>query len=229
MKIYFGLDEIEGGWDRYMDRFTLLEIPENRKPATVETLNRWRVESPKGFAFVLHAPKAFNDELSAIVDRGENSISPALQAAWEQLEERARALAAKCILFETDAEFTPSTRSRELLKEVAEKFGGSTKAKLMWSSFGLWEPESTRDFAEGLGLAYAIDPFMLHQDGGKFSHGDACFVIQERAGSRRYFDQWDFEQMIDWSQNYDRVFVLLRGRYKTKHARELGDVLGRAD
>jgi hypothetical protein len=227
VKIYFGLDEIEGGWDRYMDRFTLLEVPETRNPATVETLNRWRVESPRGFAFVHHATQAFSDELSAIVDRGNDSITDALRAEWKLIVARADALAAKAILIETDASFTPSTRSRELMRALSDEFGASSNARIIWSAFGLWEVDSTREFAESIGLAYAFDPFMLHQEGGSFTHGDACFVVHERAGSRRYFDQYDFEQMLEWCKPYDRVFTLLRGRYKSKHARELGDVVSR--
>jgi hypothetical protein len=227
VKIYFGLDEIEGGWDRYMDRFNLLEVPETKNPATVETLNRWRVESPRGFAFVLHAPRAFTDELSAIVDRGDDSPTDTLREAWSEVVERSSALAAKAILIETDAEFTPSTRSRALLEKVSEEFGSTVKARLIWSSFGLWEPASTRDFAESIGLAYALDPFIHQQEGGTFTHGDGCFVVQERSGSRRYFDQFDFENMLEWGETYDRVFVLLKGRYKSKHARELGDVVAR--
>lgn len=229
MKIYFGLDEIEGGWDRYMDRYTLMEVPETKNPATVETLNRWRVESPRGFAFVLHATREFIAELEAIVDRGDNAPTPALDAAWKAIEERANALAAKGILIETGPEFTPSTRSRELLQHLAERYGSTVKAKLIWASFGLWEAESTRDFAESIGLVYAIDPFMFRQEGTSFSNGDACFLVQERAGSRRFFDQYDFEQMIEWASVYDRVFVLLHGRYKSKHARELFDVAQRLD
>lgn len=227
VKIYFGLDEIEGGWDRYMDRYNLLEVPETKNPATVETLNRWRVESSRGFAFVLHATRDFTDELSAIADRGEDSPTDALDAAWEEVESRSKALAAKAILLETGPEFTPSTRTRQLLEKVQERYGDRLNAKFIWSSFGLWEADSTRDFAESIGMIYAVDPFLFHQEQVAFTHGDACFMIQERAGSRRFFDQYDFEQMLEWAAGYDRLFVLLRGRYKSKHARELYDVVQR--
>ena len=46
-------------------------------------------------------------------------------------------------------------------------------------------------------------------------------MLTERAGLRRKLDQFDMETMIDWAENYDRAFVLLRGRFKWDHAKEL--------
>ena len=225
-KIYYGTSELQHGWDRYYEQYNLFEIKlegSDRDPS-VKTLNRWRVNSPKGFAFVLHAPPAISAALVQAHQRDTLALGAAFERAWEQLLELAHAVAAKAILIATPMEFTPGESSRALLKALSERMAGQ-KAALIWDAEGLWEPVPTRAWAEEHGIILAHDPFMAIKEGGAPCKSTACFMLNERAGMRRKFDQYDMEDLVLWSSGTQRSFVLLRGRFAHDHARELRHVL----
>lgn len=224
-KLYFGTDEINQGWDRYFDVCNAFEMRHPREqPPTLQTLNSWRVNSPRGFAFLMHANPDFVDRLEWLAERDKHSLDDRALTAWTATLERANAVAAKGIIIETPFEFTPSSRSRALMEDVA-KLAADFKGVLIWESHGVWPVEETRDFAESIGLAYVIDPFQTESEGIEFSHGDAVFSITERSGLRRNFDDYDFSRMLRFTESYNRAFVLLRGQYKWRHARELNELL----
>jgi len=227
-KIYFGCDELERGWEHYFTLCNAFEVVPPANPATrptLKTLNSWRVKSPRGFCFVLHAEPAVVDAAVSAYERDDPTIGDALRAAWAETEERAHALAAKAILLPTPPEFRPSTPSREFLRNVAEELAAETSRRVIWEPSGLWDTTTSRDFAESIGLAYALDPFIAEQEDVGFTHGDACFRVTERAAMRRSFEAYEFERMLSMAEPYDRVFTLLSGRFKFRHLRELSQLV----
>jgi hypothetical protein len=222
-KIYYGCDELARGWEQYFKRCNALEIDIESfdAPPKIETLNRWRVDSPRGFCFVLDVAPQFTDALAKLSDRGADQLDDAVRQGWQTTLERAHALAAKAILIKTPADFFPGSVSRTLLERVAEELVADASPAVIWESQGPWELKGTREFAESIGLVYGYDPFIAYREGLGFTHGDACWVLTERAGLRRKLDQFDMETMIAWAENYDRAFVMLRGRFKWDHAKEL--------
>lgn len=225
--LYFGCDEVPKGWERYFSECNLLELDLDdfdAKPKT-STLNTWRVSSPRGFAFVLHASDEFVAELCRLRDAEQTTISDRLRHAWQAILNDAAALAAKAVLLQTPPEFSPGPLSQALMTQVAQELARPAKPALIWESSGLWSMAPTRDFAESVGLAYALDPFIAQRDELGWTHGDACWVITERAGNRRKFDQFDFERLVHWAQSYERAFILLRGRFQWQHAREMRHAL----
>lgn len=222
-KIYYGCDEVPRGWGHYFKQCNALQLDLETYDALpkTSTLNRWRVESPRGFCFVLYADSAFTAALMRVSARGQTELDDATRAAWQVNLERARALAAKAILIRTPAKFTPGPASRALMTQVAQELAGPAKPAVIWQSDGLWQLKDTRNFAEDVGLVYAMDPFIARREELEFTHGDAAWVLSERAGLRRKFDQFDMELLLDLAESYDRVFCLLRGRFKWDHAREL--------
>ncbi|MFP4601189.1 MAG: hypothetical protein ACLFVJ_23275 [Persicimonas sp.] len=230
-KIYYGCDELPRGWEQYFKLCNAVELdldPLDAPPKT-STLNRWRVDSPRGFGFVLHADRGFREGLADLADRGATELNARVRKGWETTVERAHALAAKAILIKTPPEFFPGSVSRGLLELVAEEFVGPAKQAVIWDSQGPWQLDQTRDYARDLGMIYAYDPFIAHREEVPFTHGDTCWVLTERAGLRRKFDQFDMETLTAWADHYDRAFVLLRGRFKWDHARELKMALEYAD
>jgi hypothetical protein len=224
-RIYFGCDDTALGWDRAMSTCDAMEVPINdRQPPTLKTLNKWRVESPKGFCFVLHVDPSVSEGLLKQSEAGRKTLTEEILAGWKLTLDRASALSAKAVLLRTPAGFMPGETQRELIKAIAELDRGK-KLALIWEAEGLWSVESARTFAESIGLVYAFDPFLAERDELPMTSGSACFVLTERASMRRKFDQFDLERLVDWSTAYDRSFVLLRGRFKWEHARELHHVL----
>lgn len=220
-RIYYGCDEVPMGWERYFALCDALEIPHSEKFPSISTLNRWRVDSPKGFAFIPHAVPELMPAMMAATARGEGKMTDAVREAWAATEERAQALAAKAILMRTPLDFFPSTGNRQLIEAMGAELLADSKRVVIWEAIGSWPVEESREFAEANGFCFAIDPFIAAQEQIPFTRGDACFVVTERAALRRNFDQFDMEQLVEWAGSYDRAFVLFRGQYKFRHAKEL--------
>lgn len=222
-KLYYGCDELDRGWDHYFKRCNALQLDLETLDALPKTatLNRWRVESPKGFSFTLCADSKFVNALTRLSARGATELDAAAREAWQANVDRAHALAARAILIRTPANFRPGQISRDLLEKVVTELAAPIKPLVIWESDGLWQLRDTLEFANSIGLVYAHDPFIAYREEIPHTSGDAAWVLTERAGLRRKLDQFDMETMIDWADNYQRVFCFMRGRFKWEHAREL--------
>lgn len=231
--IYFGFDEVAYGWPRYFDLCNGYELRNGASPEddpTTSTLNRWRVESPRGFGWVIHATTEVTELLVDAYERGETRLDDAIEEALAETEARAHALGAKAIIVETDGALPPSDTSRALIVDLGNRLHAVTKRALLWESSGLWTFEDGSEVAANAGFSYVVDPFLLHAEELELPRTPvAAFRITERAAARRQFDSWEFEQLLDWCDNHERAFILLAGRYKIPHAKELSLLLRAQD
>ncbi len=227
-KVYFGCDEIPRHWSQYFTLCNAIELDLDQLdniPRT-KTLNRWRVESPRGFAFKLHVDSAVVDGLNEAAAAERVEFNDAMRKGWENTLERASALAARALILSTPSTFSPGTTSRALIEKFSSELGQEFDRPIIWDAHGMWDTGSTRELARDVGLTYAYDPFLAIRDEIEFLHGDGAFILNERAGMRRDFDRYDIRRLLDSLQPYNRAFVLLRGRFKWEHARLFRDLLG---
>ena len=237
VKVYFGCDEVEPSWSRYVETCNSLEVRVDRGPdPAIKTLNRWRVETPRGFCFVLQADPRLGQRLDELAYGGASRLpgkDAVLEEALAVTEARAHALAARALLLETPPGFTPGADAEALLEALVAQINerASKRRALIWEPGGLWTVERALEVAEPLGLTVAHDPFLAAREDveAPTAGGDVCYVLTERAAMRRRFDQFDMEEIIDRAEDADRAFVLLRGRFKWHHARELRHVLAAFD
>lgn len=224
-KYYVGCDEVTKGWSRYFDLCSALEVPwqADDRP-TIKTMNTWRVSSPKGFAFIPHVQPAVVDALVAHGARGAKELSADFAELWAPTGDRARALAARAVLVSTPFDFTPTPTNRALLADFGKRLADlGFKTPVIWENTGMWEPEDSAEVARKAGLTYLQNPFSNFEGELQLfgKGGDLALTLSERGGTRRHFDTYDMEQLIDGTMNFDRVYVMLRGQYKWRHAREL--------
>jgi len=230
-RYYFGTDELVHGWDDYFELCNAFELDFQRyeEPPTRETLHRWRVESPKNFCFILRAPPVVRDYLESAADAADaNAPGDAperIERAWSEMLEDADALAARALHVPTAESLRPGEAHRKRLASFAEQHVDGLDRPVLWEPSGLWTIEQTRAAADETGLTPVYDPFIAHREGVEFRHGDVGFALSERPGMRRQFDLFDFRELLDWTQKYDRVFIMLRGRHKWAHAQHLADAI----
>lgn len=213
MNIYYGCDETSQGWARYYQTCNAIELslPQENTPS-IQTLNRWRVDSPKGFAYILSVPEPA--VLEALTPDGP-------QDAWLLVLEQARALAAKVLYLKTPFEFGPNDINRARIQDLAQRVKDHGRT-LIWEPEGMWPAEQTYAFARTNAMMLAIDPFLWIREGYERANAsDVCFVLTERASARRKFDQYDIEELLDYAEPAQRLFVMCRGRFKWDHVREL--------
>lgn len=227
--IYFGFDEVVYGWPRYFDLCNAFEVRNAASPQddpSIATLNKWRVESPRGFAWIVHTDREVEQLLLEAFEAGRTFFDERLDEALDRTEARAHALAAKAIILETGPDLPPSDTSRALIRALGEQLRARTKRALLWESSGLWTHEDAGRVAQGGGFAHVVDPYLVEADGGAPGGGAvAAFRITERAAARRQFDGWELEQLLEWGGQSERAFVLLAGRFKIAHAKELALLL----
>ena len=229
MTIYYGFDEVLYGWDRYFDLCNAFELRQESNPdddPNTATLNRWRVDSPKGFAWIMHVDRAVIDGLLTSFEAGSPSVADAADGL-RRTEERAHALAAKALMLATPPDLPPSDTSRALIRDLAGQLREhSPKRVLLWEPSGLWTDEDAGAIAEQCGLTLTVDPFLRNAEGQAPSPAPvAAYRVTERAAARRQFDSWEMEQLINWADANERTFVLLAGRYQIPHAKELAHLL----
>lgn len=227
-KVYFSCDEIPRDWGRYSSLCNALEtrLETLDHPPKTETLNTWRVNTPKGFAFLLHAHRDVVCGLTEAAATGKIRLDDATRRGWDATIAQAEALAAKAIVIQTPHGFSPNQTSRAQLDELAKELLPNWNRPVIWEPQGMWDPILTRSFAAERGLILAYDPFIALREEEGLGKGDAAFVINERAGMRREFDRWDFSSLLDELRSHNRAFCLLRGQFKWRHAtlfRELLD------
>ena len=224
-RYFYGCDEVTRGWESYFDLCNAVELDLSKfdEPPKIETLNGWRVDSPKNFCFILHLEPQIRRYLGKgdeLVPDSREEYPDVVEEAWQTTLERASALAARALLVSTGESFSPGETNRKRMRAFVEHFAGETDAPLLWEPSGLWNVEDTCEFADEAGLVPVYDPFVAQREGFEFTHGDVGFVITERPGMRRQFDVFDFKELMRWTDNYDRVFSMLRGRHKWAHAQQ---------
>ncbi|RDV39071.1 hypothetical protein DV096_00420 [Bradymonadaceae bacterium TMQ3] len=226
-KFYYACDPTPGNWG---DTFALcnaaeVDLERLENAPKIATLNRWRVDSPKGFGFVLHAPSVVGEALVDGYERDNPELSVTLRDAWTRAAEQAHALAAKALLFSTPLEFRPGSTSRALIAALGNELAANAGRPVIWQAEGIWDVEATRAFASDHHLSLAFDPYLAMRDEISLGKGDGAFVLNERAGMRREFDRYDLEELLGEMRSFNRVFLLLRGRFQRKHAELLRDIL----
>ncbi|MEZ4462542.1 MAG: hypothetical protein R3E66_23010 [bacterium] len=230
-KYYFGADEVGKGWDRYFALCNAFEVEwaEDDKPS-LKTLNTWRVKSPKGFAFVTHTQPLVAQTLVTLGDRGATTFDADFDEVWAATAARAKALGAKAVLLSTPFDFSPSTTSRKLIADFGSKATKACKLPIIWENVGMWSPDSSAEIASSCGMTLLHDPFANFDDEVVvLGQNDAAILLNERAGARRNFDTYEIEALFDATSHFNRVFILLRGRFKWRHAREIKAMIDMLD
>lgn len=222
-KYYVGSDEVTKGWSRYYDLCNAFELSwtDDERPA-VKTMNGWRVNSPKGFAFIPHVQPAVVDRLVALGAKGSTTFGDD-EALLAPTLARAKALAAKGLLVSTPFDFTPTPTNRKLIADFAAQLrAAGFKQPILWENTGMWDPENSAELAASSGLTLLYNPWGNFDAEFQVLGGDdIALCLTERGGTRRHFDTYDMEQLVEQCDRFNRVFVLLRGQYKWRHAREL--------
>lgn len=226
-KIYYSCDEIPRDWASYSALCNSIELrlDDLDNPPKIQTLNSWRVKTPRGFGFLLHVDRDVICGLNEAAATGKNELDDATRRGWEKTIARADALAAKALVLSTPIEFTPSADTRHQLEIFSRELLATSSRPLIWEAQGMWDPILTREWAQERNILLAHDPFIALREEESLGKGDVAFIINERGGMRRDFDRFDFRDLLDQLTSHNRVFCLLRGRHKWNHATLLRDAL----
>ncbi|MBI3550241.1 MAG: DUF72 domain-containing protein [Elusimicrobia bacterium] len=161
------------GRSEYFRRLSAVEISSSfYNLPLVATASRWKEEAPEGFDFCLkawqlvtHTPSASSYErlTGKMSDRrlsqcGHFKGTEEVLSAWQRTLAVARALGAKCVLFQTPRSFYPQA---DHLRDMYRFFKAVPRGKMLhaWEPQGPgWTTAAVRKVVGDLGLVLAGDP-----------------------------------------------------------------------
>ena len=203
---------------RYFAHFNLVEIQQTfYKLPQVTTVRRWRAEAPADFIFTLKAWQLITHEPSSPTYRKAGLTIPQadrdrygafrptdeVHDAWNRTLEIAQALAARIVVFQCPARFTPTDRHVADLRAFFQRVdrGGLLFA---WEPRGQWPSDLVRGLCQELDLIHCVDPFQRPSVHG----APAYFRLHGRGGYHYRYTDDDLRQLWDWCQPYPEVYCL---------------------
>jgi len=209
----------------YFRIFTLTEVQQTfYHPPQTQTLERWRSEAPANFEFTLkawqlitHPPtsptyRRLRRPIPPSQRRYYGGFQPTAQVldAWRTTLEAARALAARIIVFQSPASFTPSERNIANLRSFFTAIKPQrTDLICGWEPRGDWPAELVARLVRELNLIWIVDPFVTapptHQPLGYFRlHG------KPGTNYRYSYSDAELRQLLVWCRppHSRRTYVL---------------------
>lgn len=129
------------------------------------TLAKWRARVGDGLHVALVAPPSTWASAA-----GPLRFDDDLEAGVSWLAQAADALAARAVVLATGKHLTTGQRDRGRLERWIERVGLAPGRDLVWSSGGLWEPETASRFARRLGVVCAFDPLVCEAPPGEVAY-----------------------------------------------------------
>ncbi len=159
---------------KYTGRFPVVEVQQTfYQPPRIATLQHWRAEAPSDFEFVLKAWQLITHwatsptykRIKAHLTETERAAcggfqpSEIVQEAWLTTRAAAVALAARRVLFQCPASFSPSPTNVANLRQFFSRLD-RRELTLLWEPRGGWPENLVRSLCDELDLVHAVDPFV---------------------------------------------------------------------
>jgi uncharacterized protein YecE (DUF72 family) len=202
----------------YAKRFDFIEIrtgaaPHEPAPAAA-TLRKWRKSVPPHFDFTVVA----GPHLSKV------KASPALEEDLKLALAAVDALEARCILFQTPADVTPSALWRERMAKLVERFPRDV-TQVVWEPRGVWEVEDAAVAAKQWGIVLAVDAARE-----PVPAGPVAYVRLRGLGETRSFGPAALERVAEAVGNRRDAYVVLEtdsALAESKQLRAIAQAMGK--
>jgi uncharacterized protein YecE (DUF72 family) len=151
---------------KYATALSFAELGLRQPLPKPKVLAQMRKQVPEGFAFALRAPRD-----SVMSTQGALRLTPEVEAGLTWLLAAADACAARAVVFQTPADFTPGARSRDLLRDFVARLPRPEGRHYVWLPSGVWEPHETEVIAADLGIVAGFDPLESRRPAGPVAYG----------------------------------------------------------
>jgi uncharacterized protein YecE (DUF72 family) len=203
----------------YTAQFPVVEVQQTfYQPPQITTLERWRADAPPSFEFALKAwqlithearsptYKRLKRELSEPERAQCGSFRPTaiVREAWDVTLACARALAARCVLFQCPASFTPTAEHIGNMQAFFASIKRSSELTFLWEPRGDWSNELVRELCRELDLVHVVDPFAA-----RTQTPDTCyFRLHGRKGWRYVYEDDELEELLTMLPSDKTSYVL---------------------
>jgi uncharacterized protein YecE (DUF72 family) len=223
----------------YASHLGLVEVQQTfYQPPQIAAVQRWRKDMPPQFEFsvkawqlITHTPRSptyrrLRRPLTPKEQQQAGSFrrTSLVQRAWEVTREVALALAARTILFQCPASFTPISDNLANLKNF---FSETAEGSFLfaWEPRGDWPRTLVADLCQELGLIPVVDPFVTPP----FPGSPAYFRLHGKGGYRYTYTEADFTELATVLSGYDEAYVLFNNLSMWDDARRLAAFVGKKE
>jgi uncharacterized protein YecE (DUF72 family) len=223
----------------YAQRFPVVEVQQTfYQPPQLSTLKRWRADVPDDFEFTLKAWMLITHESRSPTYRrlkkdlsetersqcGSFRPTPIVNQAWQTTLECAEALAARRILFQCPASFTPTGEHIEDMHRFFSSIDRQGKLQLLWEPRGAWPDELVRALCQELDLVHVVDPFAARTVTPEFRY----FRLHGRKGYRYIYEDAELEELLGMLPEDRTSYVLFNNVRMLEDAARFQDLIGQS-
>ncbi len=220
---------------RYFKLFPVVEIQQTfYQPPHVSLAQKWKREAPTDFEYAMkawqlitHEPKSptyrrLKMKIQKAREDQYGSFKPTeeVRTAWETTREIADALAAKIIIFQCPASFTPDSEHMKNLKQFFSRIKMEAHI-LAWEPRGKWLPSDIKFICRELDLLHVVDPFVSSQTYGDISY----YRLHGRNGYRYKYTVDDLELLRDLAQEKKDCYVMFNNVYMFEDAAAFNELV----
>ncbi len=203
----------------YTLHYPVVEVQQTfYQPPQIPTLERWRVQAPPDFEFTLKAwqlithqarsptYKRLKRELSEREQKecGSFRATTIVKEAWAVTLACARALAARRILFQCPASFTPTPVHLKNMRKFFASIERRDGLQLLWEPRGSWSDELVRGLCLELDLVHVVDPFVARTQ----TPEQCYFRLHGRKGWRYVYTTDELEELLMMLPTNETSYVL---------------------
>ena len=224
----------------YLRHFRVVEVQQTfYQPPRISTLERWRVQAPQDFEFTLKAWQLITHEArSPTYRRLKRNLSEAEQTqcgsfrptemvreGWEVTLACARALAARRILFQCPASFTPTREHVEGMRRFFASIERDEGMQFLWEPRGGWADDLVRTLCRELDLVHVVDPFSA-----RTQTPDRCyFRLHGRKGWRYVYETDELEELLAMLPGDNDSYVLFNNVRMREDAMKFQELIRLSD
>jgi len=223
----------------YAQLFSCVEIQHTfYQPPQIQTLERWRVETPAGFEFTLKAWQLITHEAKSPTykrlkkrltetekaEAGYFKPTQIVRDAWETTFACAKALRATTILFQCPASFK---QTAENISNMEKFFSGINRGRLKfcWEPRGDWDGKVVKNICQELKLWHVTDPFV----GKSVTPAKCYFRLHGRKGWRYKYEEGELEELASMLPEDKRAYVFFNNIYMTEDALRFQEIIKESD
>jgi uncharacterized protein YecE (DUF72 family) len=202
----------------YFAHFSAVEVQQTfYKLPRLATAERWRAEAPPGFMYTMKAWQAITHTPASPTYRksglrlakedrdryGAFRPSDEVRDAWRRTLEIARAMAARVVVFQCPASFTPD---KENLANLRAFFQWAERDGLIfaWEPRGAWPDELIERLCRELDLIHCVDPFERPS-----VHGVPVYYrLHGRNGYDYRYSDGELLQLQAWCRHHPEIYCM---------------------
>lgn len=236
MRIKIGCSGFPISKKKYFEHFKVVEIQQTfYQPPERKVIENWAKERPPDFEYVIkawqlitHSPESptyrrLKDKISEEKKHRYGFFRPTEEVflAWQKIEEIAKSLNAKIVLFQTPQSFIASAENKENIKRF---FSTIRRDFIFGVELRGWRKEDIEIVCKDLDLVHVVDPFLSKSLYGAIGY----FRLHGKGGYRYRYSREELLLLKDYLPLEKENYVFFNNTYMFENAVEFKEIMNQS-